>query len=135
VAFEMYKPGQGYWTRVCTAIGAGVIVLAGVAWLWRELAILGTHYDLYIQSGMAVVIIGGTGILLLWLLNMPRIVDFMIATEAEMRKVSWPTRRELMLSTWVVICGTLLMAILLFIFDLFFIYAFTHISVLEKGIQ
>ena len=33
----IYKPGQGYWTRVMTAVGAGVLVLAGAAWLWAEI--------------------------------------------------------------------------------------------------
>jgi len=27
--FSVYKPGQGYWTRVLTATGAGILVLAG----------------------------------------------------------------------------------------------------------
>ena len=35
-------------------------------------------------------------------------VDFMIATEGEMKKVNWSTRREILGSTWVVIAVTML---------------------------
>ncbi|MEL7471730.1 MAG: preprotein translocase subunit SecE [Planctomycetota bacterium] len=32
MAGAIYKPGQGYWVRVMTAVGAGVLVLATAAW-------------------------------------------------------------------------------------------------------
>jgi len=34
--FQIYKPGQGYWVRVLSAVGAGMLVLAAAAWLWSE---------------------------------------------------------------------------------------------------
>ena len=71
--------------------------------------------------------------LLWWVLNKPRVVDFMIATESEMRKVNWPTRREIIGSTWVVIGGTALMATLLFVVDISFAMLFRTIGVLEGG--
>ena len=71
--------------------------------------------------------------LLWWLLNKARIVDFMIATESEMRKVNWPTRREIVGSTWIVISGTFLMAFLLFTVNLTFAKLFMVIGVLEGG--
>ena len=37
MALGIYKPGQGYWTRVLTAVGLGVVILAGVAWLWGQI--------------------------------------------------------------------------------------------------
>lgn len=37
MALGLYKPGQGYWTRVLTAVGLGVIALAGAMWLWQQL--------------------------------------------------------------------------------------------------
>jgi hypothetical protein len=36
MSFAMYKPGQGYWTRVLTAVFAGVLVLAAAAWLYGQ---------------------------------------------------------------------------------------------------
>src|SRR4051812_36381465 len=37
MALGLYKAGQGYWVRVLTATMAGIVVLAGCAWLWNEL--------------------------------------------------------------------------------------------------
>jgi preprotein translocase subunit SecE len=128
--FKIYKPGQGYWTRVVTAIGAGTLVLAGVAWLWEKLSVVQDN-TIYYQAGMAVGVIGFFGALGFWLLNKPRIADFMIATEAEMKKVNWPTRREILGSTWVVICGTFMIAALLFVVDLGFGALFLKLGVLE----
>ena len=32
----LYKPGQGYWTRVGTAIGLLLLLLSGVAWVVQQ---------------------------------------------------------------------------------------------------
>lgn len=32
----LYKPGQGYWVRVLTAVFAGILVLSAGAWAWRQ---------------------------------------------------------------------------------------------------
>lgn len=117
-----------------TAIGVGVLVLAGDLWLYNELSVIrDDQYREYIQAGAAVGVIVFFGALLWWLLNKPRIVDFMIATESEMRKVNWPTVREIRGSTWVVIGGTMLMASLLFVVDIAFALLFRAIGVLEGG--
>jgi preprotein translocase subunit SecE len=117
-----------------SAVGVGVLVLAGVAWMWNELSVIrDDRYRLYAQAGMAVGVILIGGGLLWWALNKPRVVDFMIATESEMRKVNWPTRREIIGSTWVVIGGTALMATLLFVVDISFAMLFRTIGVLEGG--
>ena len=34
MALAIYKPGQGYWTRMLSAVGMGILVLAGAYWLW-----------------------------------------------------------------------------------------------------
>lgn len=36
MALSIFKPGQGYWTRVLTAVGLGLIAVAGAAWLWSQ---------------------------------------------------------------------------------------------------
>lgn len=57
----------------------------------------------------------------LWLawraVNMPAFADFLIATEAEMNKVSWTTQKKLVQDTIVVLITVLLMAIFLFVVD------------------
>ncbi len=129
----MYKPGQGYYTRMLSAIGVGVIVLAGVAWLWEKMTTIESIQDnlIYYQGGMAVGVIAFFGGLVYFVLNKPRIADFMIATEAEMKKVNWPSKKEIVGSTWVVICGTAFIAVLLFMINIGFGTLFRAMKVLE----
>jgi preprotein translocase SecE subunit len=51
------------------------------------------------------------------LVNVPAFADFLIAVEAEMNKVSWPTRTELSRSSLVVLVLIFALAILLYAFD------------------
>ncbi len=133
MALTVYKSGQGYWTRVLTAIGASTLVAAGLAFTWDELgAITDDSVRLYTQSGVSVVVIVAFGIVAWYLLNRPKFVDFMIATEAEMRKVNWPSRREIIGSTVVVVCGTFLLALILFVVNILFGALFTQINILES---
>ena len=59
--------------------------------------------------------------------------DFMIATEGEMKKVSWSTKGEVIGSTKVVILFTFLLAALLFVVDVVFQNLFQWIGVLKVG--
>lgn len=131
MALSLYKPGQGYWTRMLSAIGAGTLVLAGVAWLAAKFDVWFPTNTVYWKAGMAVIVIGGFGLFLFRIFNKPRIVDFMIATETEMKKVNWPTRRDVVKSTWIIICGTAIMAIILMVVDMVFFRIFLGIGILE----
>lgn len=128
--FAPYKPHDGYYTRMLSGVGAGTLVLAGVAWLWSQMTRI-QEYAIYWQSGMAVAVIGVFGTLIWYLLNKPRIADFLIATEAEMKKVAWPTRKEVVGATVVVIVGTLFLTLLLFGIDLGFTWIFQEIGILQ----
>jgi preprotein translocase subunit SecE len=132
MALPIYKSGQGYWTRMLSAIGAGTLVLAGALWLYLEIVprYIRGEYTLYYQAGIATAVIIGFGLLIYFLLNKPRIVDFMIAVEAEMKKVNWPSKKEIVGSTWVVICGTLLIAALLFVINIAFGKLFIWLNIL-----
>ena len=128
---SIYKYGQGYWTRMLSAVGFGTIVVAGVFWLVAELQNIRDQQTMRLtQSIVAISIISVTGALGWFLLNKPRIVDFLIATEAEMRKVNWPSRNEIIGSTWIVICGTFLMALFLWTINMVFSFVFIRIGVL-----
>ena len=48
------------------------------------------------------------------MVNGPRFADFLIATESEMKKVSWSSRAELVGSTVVVIVTVLILAAYIF---------------------
>lgn len=134
MAVPIYKPGQGYYTRMLSAIGAGMLVLAGAAWLYLTVMprYFGNHEQLpYIRSGAAAGLIVLMAITIYIVLNRPRIVDFMIAVEAEMKKVNWPSKKEVIGSTWVVILGTFLFAGLLFLINLIFGWFFLWIGILS----
>lgn len=92
---------------------------------------LDADYAIYVHFGVPVAVIVLLGLIGLWVFNRPNIVEFLIATDAEMRKVNWPTRREIIGSTWVVICGTFLMAALLFVVDVLFVTLFSSIGILD----
>jgi preprotein translocase SecE subunit len=58
----------------------------------------------------------------LWLsfrvVHLPVFADFLIATEAELNKVSWPTRRSVVQDTVVVLATVLMLTVFLFLVDL-----------------
>jgi preprotein translocase SecE subunit len=60
----------------------------------------------------------GAALWLAWrIVNMPAFADFLIATEAELNKVSWTTQRRLVQDTIVVLTTVVLMAGYLFLMD------------------
>jgi len=134
MGLSIYKPGQGYYTRVLSAVALATLVIAGVAWLATEMQGITVIPTVYAQAIMAVVIIVFFGLLGFYLLNKPNIADFMIATESEMKKVNWPTLREVVGSTIVVISGTLLIALLLFVVDIIFGFIFTQIGIIRADL-
>ncbi len=133
MAFGIYKPGQGYWTRVMSAIGIGMLGLSGANWAWRELAAVNTSFEvLYLQASIAGVIVVGTAIMAYWLVGLNRRTnEFFIATEGEMRKVAWPPKKELTGSTWVVIGVSIIIAAILFVSDIVFSSIFRWLDVLK----
>ena len=133
MAFGIYKQGQGYWTRVMTAIGIGTLGLAGARWAWGQVALVNTPFEIiYLQASIAGVVAILTAILAFWIVGVNRrIIEFFIATEGEMRKVAWPPRKELVGSTWVVIGVSVLIAAILFASDIFFSTIFRWLDILK----
>ncbi len=136
MAAGIYKKGQGYWTRLMSAIALGLIVLLGVVWMWDLLATVrvGFAQTVYVQAAATVVVIAVFGWLGYYLVGLkPKVVDFMIATEGEMKKVNWSSRREILGSTWVVIGFTFFIAIYCFSFDLIFEQIMKAMGVLDSA--
>ena len=75
------------------------------------------------------------GALALWfswrLVNLPPFADFLIATEAELNKVSWTPRRRLVQDTIVVLVTTLLITFFLLFADLIWSQLLTRVGVLR----
>jgi preprotein translocase subunit SecE len=66
-----------------------------------------------VQYGVPSLLVAALGVLLFWMVNRPASADFLIATEGEMKKVSWSSRKEIVGSTKVVIVATFMLATIL----------------------
>jgi preprotein translocase SecE subunit len=132
----IYKKGQGYWTRMMSAIAAGLLIFMGASWLWKTMngVRIGSVETVYVQAGGAVIFIGVLSIVCYYLIGVHRrVVDFLIATEGEMKKVNWSTRREIMGSTWVVIALTFVIATAIAFLDMVYSMIFQALKVLESA--
>ena len=136
MALGIYKKGQGYYTRLCTSIAYGLLVAMGAWWIWQQFVGVDFGFPpIYASASAAVIVIGVFGVLGFWLVGRrARTVDFLVATEGEMKKVNWSTRREVVGSTIIVLILSFIIAILCAVFDLLFAWFFTIIDVLEPTV-
>ncbi|MGA1980130.1 MAG: preprotein translocase subunit SecE [Sedimentisphaerales bacterium] len=116
--FDIYKPNQGKYTRLGSAFGFGIVAVLGCLLLYRKLE--GADLGLWVATMVPVGVSAGFAILIFWLSSRPVVADFLIAAEGEMKKVSWSSRKEIAVSTLVVIVLVVIMAILLGVADLGF---------------
>ena len=122
---KIYKPGQGKHTRLCSGFTVATIVAFGC---WRLYEKLGaSDLNLWVTSLVPVGVFAVLGAVVYWLLNKPVLADFLIAAEGELKKVNWSSRREVFVSTIVVIVVVVAMAVLLGTTDMVFRLFFTHI--------
>lgn len=64
------------------------------------------------------------------IVNWPSFADFLIAVEAELNKVSWPSRSELFRASMVVLICIIVLAIILFGYDLVWQWFFRALRIL-----
>ena len=129
---KSFKATQGLKLRRYTMVGILIVGWSGAWSLWHHRAL--GYGDLilkvpFVESGLAVLPSKEITVPLLialavgwfaWrLVNVPVFADFLIATEAEMNKVSWSTRKRLMQDTVVVLITVVILTTFLLIVDLF----------------
>lgn len=106
-----YKRSQGKVARQLTFAAMALAVAAGA---WKLNARSVDDVGRYVIP-MVVLALGW------WagfrLVNLPRFADFLISVEAEMNKVSWPSRAELWRASVVVIVVIFFLATTLFVYD------------------
>ena len=150
-----YKPAQGLKARRYTLIGLVLIGWTGIyslmnhtllsgSWVWH-LPFTGTpggpntaetRTALVLLTDIRYTIPLLLGAAVLWLawraVNVPPFADFLIATEVEMNKVSWSSRKRLVQDTIVVLIFVILMTLFLMIVDFFWGWLLSrkHIEVL-----
>jgi len=119
---QIYKPGQGKYSRLGSGFSVAAIVAIGCYQLFKMLR--DSDVNLWITTMVPAAILVGCSVFTYWLLNKPSAADFLIAAEGELKKVNWSSRKEVAVSTFVVIIVILSMAALLgttdFVFRLIF---------------
>jgi preprotein translocase SecE subunit len=87
----------------------------------------------YIQLGVAAaVLLTGLVLVYLYVGAKPKPVDFLIATDGEMKKVNWGTRKLIIDSTRVVIAATFLIAAFIFVADTILSQGMQFVGVLQR---
>ena len=79
------------------------------------------------------IFLGVFALVVFFVVNKQNVVEFLIATDSEMKKVNWTTKKELVGSTKVVIFFMVMIAVFLFVCDLLFGYFFYLINVLKSN--
>jgi len=126
--FEIYKRGQGKYTRITTFVAIMVIGVVGAGALsaWLEAYTDSPYY----RFGIPTLLVALLGLVMFRVVNRPKSADFMIVTEGEMKKVSWSSQKEIVGSTKVVIVTAFLMAAVLFSTDLLFQLLFRWMGII-----
>jgi preprotein translocase subunit SecE len=124
---EKYKWGQGKNTRLYSAVATAIIAGIGCWILYQKLTAainVSETIGLWITVTVPLGVFGLAALGLYWLVNKPKVADFMISAEGELKKVSFSSKREITVSTFVVIIVVFLTAAMLgladFCFNLFF---------------
>jgi preprotein translocase subunit SecE len=126
LSFGVYKRNQGRIARQVTFAAFAITLATGV---WRLAQLLPAWFadtagpgaaDLGVLRFLVPGLLLAAGLWFLFrLVNYPAFADFLIAVEAEMAKVSWPTADEVIRSSAVVIFLIFALAAILAAYDLF----------------
>jgi preprotein translocase SecE subunit len=126
-----YKPNQGLKARRFTLIGLLGIAWAGIYSMTQQTVLpdvwnLDIPYTTFVlnlltdlSTSVPLLLVLGSFWLAWRVVNMPAFADFLIATEAEMYKVSWSSRKRLIQDTIVVLVFVILMTLFLMVVDFF----------------
>ena len=127
----VYKRSQGKYTRQATFVTL-IVVIVLAAWRLGDF-LLAYSESPYVRYGIPGVLL----VVGVWVsfrvVNITRFADFLIAVEAEMNKVTWPTRTELVRSSMVVMIVIFALAAVLFSYDLIWSWLFRFIGVLHSA--
>ncbi len=134
--FRVAKSGQGIHVRWGTAMGAFALAVSGAYFLWDKLALIRVFEQAdATRSAVVVVALAAAAYLIFWLVGRKQgVINFLIATEGEMKKVNWSSRREVWGATRVVIVTVLALAAILFSVNIICMVFFSGIGVLKFNV-
>ena len=149
MALEVYKPNQGVYARAVTGAGGGIMAAFGSYQLHGALInmppvypgakfVVDITYGLLISlavfgalGGAIALVVTGASIGLKKIDRSSKdAADFLIETEGELRKVSWPSREELTGSTFVVIFVTSVLGVYIVTVDWVVSTIMQHLGIL-----
>lgn len=128
MAFDMYRQGQGKRARLMVFFLIGLLGFylsysfyqSSAGWIGTYLFNLG-GLDIEIRHiGAVVFVLLSVIAIFIAIVKSKRSVDFIIETESEMEKVSWPSAADTRSSTTVVLITILILSVFLFIVDYVF---------------
>jgi len=144
---KAYKRSQGQMVRRGTIIGILTLAGCGIFTMLRHNTLAAASRDwrvvLPFTGGRSLTLLPALALTLplllaalsLWLayriVNLPVFADFLIATEAEVNKVSWTTRKRLIQDTVVVLVTVILLTVFLFVVDQAWAFVLTRIGVVQ----
>jgi preprotein translocase subunit SecE len=138
MSLTTYKKTQGRPARqiaLCVAVVCLSWLLVQTGALIRPL--LKTFFD-FVGVGAAIgwlffclVLVGLSGVIAFALLNRPRWADFLISVQAEIDKVTWPSKAEVKKATIVVLLLLVSMAVVIFLFDVLWQWVFKTLGFLQ----
>jgi preprotein translocase subunit SecE len=121
----IYKKSQGRICRQITFAALAIVIALGLFTLSETLRQKG----LFWQYALPIVLFAVGWWVSYRLVNLPAFADFLIAVEAEMNKVSWPSRHELIRGSSVVLITIFFLAMVLFGFDAMWGYIFRVLKI------
>ncbi|MGL4944080.1 MAG: preprotein translocase subunit SecE [Thermoguttaceae bacterium] len=125
-----YKSGQGKIARRTTMLVVMVAVFCAAYNLFLSLQVVPNFGGEAPRAAAAAVLIGLGCWIAYRAVNFRPFADFLASVEAEMVKVSWPSKPELYSSTVVVLVVFFLLAILVFCCDMVWFTFFKWINVM-----
>jgi preprotein translocase subunit SecE len=121
----LYKPNQGRMVRQVTFLSIAILVCL-IAYEFYNSTWTSTPTGRFTLAS-AVAAIG------FWfayrVVNYTKFADFLISVQAELNKVTWPSREQLKRASFVVIFVIFFMALVLYVFDLFWTILFQIIGI------
>ena len=120
MAWRIYKEGQGKWFRGGMATVIGLAGVFGVASLHdfmspRPFQVPGVNWQLDVRYLVEGPLLVGILVWAVWLYNRPKLVDFLIDTEHELKnRVTWPGKKEEINASIVVVVTVVIMACFIF---------------------
>lgn len=127
---QLYKPEEAKTSRGLTAAAVGGLLLFGLYTLFHQLIgsfwkdplpgiglLLGDEFPISPRVILVTVLIVVAAFADYVLCNHPKVVEFLIETEGEMKKVSWATRQEVVGASLIVIFTVVVLGVFIFAVD------------------